>query len=157
VQEPEDKVTVKRGWAIAVILLACATACGRVHPVQPWKVPVQVELDVFSGRSNPSWELTGQQSVEFLQRLRALQPAQSASPPFDGLGYRGFEIKAQGQSINGFDEVRVFRGEVLAIGKDASKVFSDPQHSLELWLLETGSRQVNAETAGYVKREIGPQ
>ncbi len=65
-----------------------------------------VELDVFSGRPNPRWELDEQRSRELRQLERDLTPAREAAPEPPGLGYRGFVYSdASGQ-------VRAYRGYV---------------------------------------------
>ena len=45
---------------------------------------MRVELDVYSGRPNPRWELTDQQAAELLTRLEAAQPVPGDSASFDG-------------------------------------------------------------------------
>lgn len=56
----------------------------------------EVELDIFSGRRNPSWFLTEQEDREVMARLRA-DPDQASQVTTDdekfGLGYRGFIIR----------------------------------------------------------------
>lgn len=48
-----------------------------------------VELDVFSGRPNPTWSLSAEQSMELLAAFQDLPPADKPSLE-NGLGYRGF-------------------------------------------------------------------
>jgi len=53
---------------------------------------MKVELDAFSGRPNPSWELSEAESRSILQRIETAAPVSSpASEP--GLGYRGFVLR----------------------------------------------------------------
>jgi hypothetical protein len=51
---------------------------------------LRVELNVFSGRPNPSWVMEPGEAAELLERLRRLLPGSGAAPP--GLGYRGFTV-----------------------------------------------------------------
>jgi hypothetical protein len=83
-----------------------------------------VELDVFSGRPNPRWELDEERSEE-LRRLEArLAPARQAAPEPPGLGYRGFVYAgADGQ-------VRAYRGYV----KTPQAVLADPSFTVEHYL-----------------------
>jgi hypothetical protein len=48
-----------------------------------------VELDLFSGRPNPRWELDARGRDHLAQLLRRLRPA-AAAADLPGLGYRGF-------------------------------------------------------------------
>ncbi len=115
---------------------------------------MRVELDVYSGRPNPRWELTDQQAAELLKRLEAAQPVPGDSTSFDGLGYRGFVVKAEGGGMGGFEEIRVFQGKVVGIRKSGTVVFQDPQHSVEAWLLESGRSHIEQATMEYVGKEI---
>jgi hypothetical protein len=54
---------------------------------------VRVELMVFSGRPNPSFQLTEGETEELVRRVSALpRGADRPSPP--GLGYQGFRVTA---------------------------------------------------------------
>ena len=82
-----------------------------------------VELDIFSGRPNPRWELSDAEAASVRELIDALAPAPAAAPPVPpGLGYRGFRIDDD-VSFGGF--VRT-RGGVLA----------DPQRRVERFLLD---------------------
>lgn len=52
---------------------------------------MRVELDIFSGRPNPSWELSVDEAAELSRRLAALIKTETR-PDEGGLGYRGFVI-----------------------------------------------------------------
>jgi len=85
-----------------------------------------VELDAFSGRPNPRWELDEPSS----QQLRQLQgrltsPLESAPEP-PGLGYRGFVYS------DGSGKVRAYRGSV----KTPGRTLADPTYSVEKFLLD---------------------
>ena len=54
-----------------------------------------VELDVFSGRPNPSWPLTPDESRELLARMDRLEPDGPEQRPV--LGYRGFIVYRTGR------------------------------------------------------------
>ena len=54
-------------------------------------VGVQVELDLFSDRVNPTWHLSADESSELLQWLQALPPAAGRTIQNE-LGYRGFIV-----------------------------------------------------------------
>jgi hypothetical protein len=92
-----------------------------------------VELDVFSGRPNPRWELDEQRTQELRQLVRRLTPAREAAPEPPGLGYRGFVYSDAG------GQVRVYRGYV----RTPRTVLADPSFSVEKYL----SDQLPAEYA----------
>ena len=95
---------------------------------------VSIELDVFSGRPNPSWELTTSESGELLKQLSPLPEAdKNKAEFFDGLGYRGFVITVQPADNAGSSPTifRVFKGFILM----NDKVFSD-KNSVEKKLME---------------------
>lgn len=95
---------------------------------------ISIELDVFSGRPNPSWELNPSESGELLKQLSPLPETDKNKAAFyDGLGYRGFIISVTGadKGISLPATIRVYKGFVLM----NEKVFSD-QHSVEKKLIE---------------------
>jgi hypothetical protein len=97
-----------------------------------------VELDVFSGRPNPRWELDEHRSHQLLQLESRLTRTRQAAPEPPGLGYRGFLYS----DANG--PVRAYRGYVTT----ARAVLADPAFSVERFLLE----QVPAEYAALGRR-----
>jgi hypothetical protein len=118
-------------------------------------VPLQVEADVYSGRPNPRWELTRLQAAEFLSRLRALQPTRDARSSQGGLGYRGFIVRSTDDgSMDGFNEVRAYRGAVLARHGDHTEIFDDPERVLERELVDSARGHVPDLVLRYVENEI---
>lgn len=85
-----------------------------------------VELDVFSGRPNPRWELDELQSQRLLQIQNQLKASDRVPVEPPGLGYRGFRYS----DANG--PVRAYYGYV----KTARAVFADPSFSVERYLLD---------------------
>lgn len=91
---------------------------------------VEIELDVFSGRPNPSWTLDDDAAAELLARLGdAPRP-----PPPGHLGYRGF---------------LVHRSDV------PSTVHVHGDQALERWLLASGGAHVPSEVLAHVRERIG--
>ena len=85
-----------------------------------------VELDVFSGRPNPRWQLD-ERSGQELRRLQSRLSVSSvapAEPP--ALGYRGFRY------TDGTDSWRAYRGQV----RTPHAVLADPSFSIERFLLD---------------------
>ncbi len=85
-----------------------------------------VELDVFSGRPNPRWELDEQSSKGLRQLEARLTPARSAPAEPPGLGYRGFAYS------DASSPVRAYRGYL----RTSRGVLADPTFSVEKYLLD---------------------
>jgi hypothetical protein len=87
---------------------------------------VLVELDVFSGRPNPRWQLDELGA----KRLRGLlsQLATTATRPLEppGLGYRGFVFTDE------MGPTRAYKGHVIT----PDGLLADPSFSIERFLLE---------------------
>ena len=99
---------------------------------------MRVELDVFSGRPNPTWELSPPESEEFLTRARRLSPVPAVSPSAPALGYRGLVVCGGGDG-DGRGDMRVGHGVV-----SADRCYADPGRSLEQWLLGTAAGRIDA-------------
>jgi hypothetical protein len=84
-----------------------------------------VELDVFSGRPNPRWELDEPASRELRRLESALSPATLAAPEPPGLGYRGFVYSDPAGTS------RAYGRHV----RTAALVLADPDSSIERFLL----------------------
>jgi hypothetical protein len=85
---------------------------------------ISVQMDVFSGRPNPSWQPDPSESGEILKKLSLLTRVDKSSAVFpDDLGYRGFVISVRDKdSTTATPTVyRVYNGFVLKNGD----VFSD--------------------------------
>ena len=88
---------------------------------------MRVELDIFSGRANPEWELDPAAALALEDIHGRLLPARRRPPDLPGLGYRGFRY-----SLGGADW-RALEGLVAA----ASRVLADPSRSIERLLAST--------------------
>jgi hypothetical protein len=78
---------------------------------------VDVELDLFSGRPNPRWTLVGDRLDAVRERGCGLAPGEPKVLP--GLGYRGFVLTADRDSVRAFDGMlRLERGERTDILRD---------------------------------------
>lgn len=85
-----------------------------------------VELDIFSGRPNPRWQLDAPGAGRLLELHRHLTAGArpSAEPP--GLGYRGFCYELDDASW------RVWNATVIS----GDRALLDPDRSVERLLLE---------------------
>jgi hypothetical protein len=85
-----------------------------------------VELDIFSGRPNPRWELDEPASRQLLRLEADLLPATLAPPAPPGLGYRGFRYSG------GRGDSRAYHRHVSTV----DEVLADPSGSIERFLLD---------------------
>jgi len=87
---------------------------------------VLVELDIFSGRPNPRWELD-KPTAEALYRLISQLDTASGGPlDRPGLGYRGFIMR------DGSGERRAYNGYVIS----PNRTVADPSARVERFLLD---------------------
>lgn len=100
---------------------------------------MQVEFDIFSGRPNPQWRLSPEETGELTARLAGLSAGTApAQPP--GLGYRGFEI-TNPEGVAGLPHrIRVWAGVVSVIGGVETLHYRD-EHGLEEWLIDQASHR----------------
>jgi hypothetical protein len=87
--------------------------------------PVQVELDIFSGRPNPAWTLNSIAARHLVHRHLHLERIASTIVTLPGLGYRGFLYDLDGtrwRAVGG-----------LVIGP--AQTLADPNRSVERQLL----------------------
>lgn len=95
--------------------------------------PTTVELDVWSGRPNPTWTLSLEEGAELEKRLHGLEPAERGKE-LPGLGYRGFVLEGPAR------EIRVFGGTITVTEEGGSHSFVD-SHGLESWLKGLAAEQ----------------
>ncbi|MEG4092531.1 hypothetical protein [Microcoleus sp. Pol12B4] len=104
---------------------------------------MQVEVDMFSGRPNPHWELTVQESQQFTQRLQSLSTHQGEGAVNEGLGYRGLIVRESGEEVEGDREIVISNGLIVARRKGKSQQFTDKNRTLEKWLIQTGEGRLD--------------
>jgi hypothetical protein len=86
-----------------------------------------VELEVFSGRPNPRWELDEKNAATLTRLEASLRAADRAPPAAPGLGYRGFKYTGPaGSNV-------VYKGFV----RTPSGIFADPMFAIEQFLVGT--------------------
>jgi hypothetical protein len=99
---------------------------------------VQVTLDVFSGRPNPSWQLSAGDEQELTRRLQGLPPREAVSSEGD-LGYRGFRIAAPAPGAASPREIVVSKGTVTIRDNAGIRHYVDA-NGVEAWLLDQARR-----------------
>src|SRR6476661_1451445 len=101
---------------------------------------LQVELDIFSGRPNPSWILSGKEEKELLDRVTAEPRVMLPTAATNGrLGYRGYVVSAVSESVDKKPPSRFRIG-----GQPGS------ESDLNLWLLDT-SEKLDTEVDDYLR------
>ena len=106
---------------------------------------MRVTLDVFSGRPNPSWELSAKEASDFRDVLRRLPRSNAASEHRAGMGYRGIVVSSANTYDDefDFDEVRLFN-EVITVRTSRSYCeLIDQERQLEQALLQTARAQID--------------
>jgi len=93
---------------------------------------VRVELDMFSGRENPSWTLTADQARELVGLLSELPLCQQAAEP-PALGYRGFKLTSPPALTDLPERVRVYRG-IVFVGEAPELTCYRDIRGVERWL-----------------------
>jgi hypothetical protein len=98
-----------------------------------------VELDVYSGRPNPTWTLTAEEITTLAARLNGL-PLSDSPPPESGLGYRGFLITNPERAGGLPPRIRVAGGVVMVERDGPLQIYQDA-HGIERWLLRQASQR----------------
>jgi hypothetical protein len=109
---------------------------------------MRVELQVFSGRPNPSWELSAPEIAELAKRLTDLPRSRQ---PFveGGLGYGGFIIRNPEQAAGLPTQIHVLNG--IGIAEKGGITAYQDAHDLEAWLLA----QARQHGHGALLSEVG--
>lgn len=102
-----------------------------------------VELDVFSGRPNPMWSLSGEQMRELLEAFRDLPPVEQPSAE-SGLGYRGFLLSNPDRVGGLAPRIRVCAG-IVTMTDDRTQSYRDVhdiEHRLFLQASQHGYKDI---------------
>jgi hypothetical protein len=113
----------------------------------------RVELDIYSGRSNPSWTLAAPATADFAGLLTTL-PTTAPFEPAAPLGYRGFVVAWQDGSQQ--QAVIVQSGRVKWMSGQRSRYLSDSGRRLERWLRESGRAHLDLAVLSVVDQALGP-
>jgi hypothetical protein len=143
-------------FAFALLLISgkpFTFATGSVH-----MTTVHVEVDLYSGRPNPAWDLSAADAERFVERLSALTPMRpepgGAPAFFEGLGYRG--LKANLHSEGDFKQIVIADGivGVQTIATAGRQLWKDSNRELEKWLLGTGKPYLDADLFTYLLHQV---
>jgi hypothetical protein len=97
------------------------------------ELEMRVELQVYSVRRNPSWDLSAQDVAELARRMADLPRSQH---PFveGGLGYGGFVIHNPENTAGLPTMIKVFSG--IGIPEAGGVAVYEDAHDIEGWLLQ---------------------
>jgi hypothetical protein len=108
---------------------------------------ITVEVDVFSGRPNPTWQLSAGEARTLLQMLDGTRSGDSREPcAVPGLGYRGLNVKIVGGA--NLSHWRVFDGCVEQNGR----AFADPNANVESFILRSMPPDLKSDLAGILPK-----
>jgi hypothetical protein len=96
-------------------------------------MPTRAELQIFSGRPQPTWELTPTEAAELGARLRRLR-AGTRPPASPALGYRGIDVVSLGGDGLLPPRVHAFGG-VVTTTSSGDRTFLADGGDVERWLL----------------------
>lgn len=114
---------------------------------------VQAELDVFSGRVNPMWRLSADESSEFLKLFGSLPAAREGTIRSE-LGYRGIIVTTPGDTIAGFHSVVCSSGIVVGRSPGGEQKFTDRGRALERWLFHTSKGRIDEDIRAAVRQDL---
>lgn len=130
---------------LGIGLLLQASAASRCSGAAP--EPAEVELDIFSGRPNPTWKLSGEETSQLLSLLGNL-PSTDARRQEPGLGYRGFVVSFRESTA------RIYGGTVERSAGESSEFFADKNRALERWLLKASGSRLSPDLYEIVAKEV---
>jgi hypothetical protein len=148
-------------FLLASLLMTCAvgpsspTASRSAAMTNDSKKSAEVTLDIFSGRENPSWKLSGEQLGALATALEALPETEPAAF-FDGLGYRGFRVVITDEASGKTEGLKAWKGLVLYSAGGVEKFLKDKDRRVERLLLESGGGHLKDDLRDAVRREIEP-
>jgi hypothetical protein len=112
---------------------------------------MDVEVDLYSGRPNPRFQLDAAAAAELLQRLSVLRQSVGSAASREGLGYRGLRIDA-GADDAPIAQILVSGGSVLVREQTGrERGLHDSGRALELWLIDIGERFLDPATIAMLR------
>jgi hypothetical protein len=147
---PEARSVPRRLAIVGSLLIAALTWSPTVaSTLAAEHVPrVTVEVDVYSGRPNPSWQLDAAQAHSLLRMLDDVQRSGRRRQPCvnPGLGYRGLTLRIVERA--GTTNWRVFRHCLEHDGQ----AFDDAGARVQAFLLRSMPPSLKGDLAGVLRR-----
>jgi hypothetical protein len=137
--------------SVALILTQAACTADTGQTVTPTSTS-HVELDIFSGRPNPTWELSAADTATLVGMIGSLPPSQPADLPTP-LGYRGFLVSVNEPESGSVARIGACQGIVEYQSREI-KYYADPDRKVELWLLATARPYIDRQLYDSLLAEI---
>jgi hypothetical protein len=143
------------------LFVFCFSACSHNYQPQSTSAAVtpnqvkkaKVTLRVYSGRENPSWNLSENQISEMLALVGDLPRSEAFALP-DNLGYQGFQVELTENAAEKTQEIVAYKGRVLyKSAESGDKYFTDREKRMEMFLLNSAA-SLNDELKKLVKDEL---
>ena len=115
---------------------------------------VIVTVDMYSGRENPSWELSESEAQKLKEMLNVDREVSKLKTPASTgqLGYRGIQITSVAES-EPIMLSRVFDG-IIESNDAASLNYVDKNSDVEDYLISTAGLQLDGDEKTYIQEEI---
>ncbi len=115
-----------------------------------------VTLDVFSGRPNPTWALTKEPTLLFLNKISEIKPTTEniQSYPEKILGYRGFIVDQTTNKDLTSKRFEIYNGAIKVLSDSSSYFLKDKDFQIEKWLLQTAYNHIDNDTFNFVKEKM---
>lgn len=145
-------------WLFAFFVLACSLnykTQTKSHEATPANVKsANTTLQIYSGKENPTWNLTGQQADELISLLENLPKSESLDFS-GGLGYTGFHVAIKGENDTKTNrQITAYKGQILYQSETSKEYFTDRERRVEMFLLKTGESSLDAKIMNRVEQEI---
>jgi hypothetical protein len=111
--------------------------------------PTRVELDIFSGRPNPTWSLSSADTATLAGMIEKLSRAEPAVL-FDGLGYRGFIVTSPTPLVGA--TTIVVQRDIVKLSADNFR--KDFDRTIERWLLMKAKSELPVDVYEFAEKEI---
>jgi hypothetical protein len=157
--------TKTAGALLALLLVIMLEGCGGVTDASPapsvaattaasvaLTTRITVSLGIYSGRPDPSWDLTEAQVAQVGSAIEAL-PVTSGTPPQGGLGYHGFTLALQ-RSGEADETTVAYRGTVAPLGVGQRTYRIDDARAVERLLLDFGRPALTPTEIAVVEADL---
>ncbi|NOK60296.1 MAG: hypothetical protein GFH27_549281n311 [Chloroflexi bacterium AL-W] len=121
--------------------------------------PISVEesrvvVDIFSGRTNPSWGLSEAEAATLMTMLDGLEEVEEGSAPSEQLGCRQFVVTLANPAANASQMVSVYDTTVEVDHGDEVKYYTDTDGQFGRWLLESGKAHLDEDLYTVVEEAV---